>query len=110
MLTREEVNQLFSAYEAATDRRPWEQAWRNPYRVSAEDFRKDLMRRWITYDLSDDEGEFRHTTWRIVPKEDGRVKVEHVDLKAMDNEELSPGDGSVLDDFLSCFNTQEAIR
>lgn len=110
VLTREEVNQLFSAYEVATDRRPWEQARRNPYRVSTADFRQDPMGHWITYDPSDDEYEYRSTAWRIVPRKDGNINVEYVDLKARGDEELPPGDGSLLDDFLGSFNMQEVAR
>lgn len=110
MLTREEVNQLFSAYEVATDRRPWEQARRNPYRVSTADFRQDRMGRWLTCDLSDDVGEYRSTAWRIVPRKDGNINVEYVDLKSQDNEELPPGDGSALDNFLQCFNMRKEVK
>lgn len=110
MLTREQVNQLFSAYEVATDRRPWEQTRRNPYRVSTADFRRDLVGHWMTYDTEEDPEDFRPTAWKIQYRKDGTINVEYAGRDAFITDDLAVGDEKVLDDFLRCFSKQEGTK
>lgn len=105
MLTREQINQLFSSFTMDTDERPpWGYNRNKSYISTASSFNRQHYGRWFYDDLEDDET--CPTGWRILPQPDGTVRVAFGDSRKP-TEELATGDTKVLDDFLRSFERQE---
>lgn len=104
MITRDELNQLFSSVEIATDREPRGFRHGKTYIRTADMCRSSPRARWNSYDNV----EYK-IGWKLKHNSDGTMSFEYVDLSRTADEELVAGDTKILDDFLSGFGRKLVV-